>query len=86
MTVSEAVEKSKMYLTELRPELQNADVQLEELETPPNNTKWTFTFSAIPELPTESSWGKILRSTRISKSVQIDSQTGELLSIKNAAA
>ncbi len=86
MTVPEAVEKSKMYLTELRPELVGAEVHLEELDVPPHSTKWSFTFSAMPNLPAESSWGKILRATRISKAVQIDSQTGELLSIKNAAA
>ena len=86
MTVPEAVEVSKKHLTDLLPELAETDIQLEEVDVPPLGQKWKFTFSAMPMLPANSSFGKILRATRVAKSVEIDPLNGDLISLRNAAA
>ena len=86
MTVPEAVEISKRHLIELLPELMNTEIKLEELDVSPYSNKWKFTFSAMTFPPSGSTFEKILRGTRISKSVEIDPSNGDLLSMRNAAA
>jgi hypothetical protein len=90
MTVAEAVEIAKSHLTDVLPEFGKANVQLEELEAAPHHSKWSFTFSATLPPSSSSAYGvslaEALRGRRIAKSVEIDSDTGSLLSIKNVAA
>ena len=87
MTVPEAVEVAKKHLVSILPDLAGAYLQLEELEAPPYGSKWSFTFSAM--LPTgggpASTLSEVLRGRRVSKAVQLDSETGALISVKNAA-
>ncbi len=84
MTVAEAIAKSKQHIGELLPEL-GANLQLEELETPPFGSKWRFTFSAILPSTSGANVSQLLKSRRVSKTVEIDSETGDLLALKNAA-
>ena len=86
MTVPEAVDISKKHLVELLPELRHAEIRLEELDVPPYGNKWKFTFSAMSLPSSATSLGSVLRSVRIAKSVEIDPESGSLLSMKNAAA
>ncbi len=86
MTIPEGVEVAKKSLSELLPDIDDT-WQLEELETPPYGTNWRFTFTATvnPNTPA-TGLAAILRSRRVAKQVEIDSQSGSLISIKNAAA
>jgi hypothetical protein len=87
MTVPDAVSIAKKYLVDVLPDFTQASINLEELETPPNGQTWRFTFSAVMPLPSGAlSLQDALRSRRISKSVEIDRETGDLLAVKNAAA
>ncbi|WP_128913842.1 hypothetical protein [Granulicella sibirica] len=86
MTVSEAIEVAKGHLTTVLPELA-ASFQIEELETPPYRSNWSFTFSALPASGEASSaLAQLLRQRRVTKSVEIDAESGALISIKNAVA
>ena len=87
MTIPEGVEVAKRTLSELLPDVDETSWRLEELETPPYGTNWRFTFSAIvdPANPA-SSLAAVLRSRRITKQVEIDTQSGSLISMKNVAA
>jgi hypothetical protein len=87
MTVSEAAETAKKHLKALLPELASADVRLEELEVPPYANRWRFTFSATIPTPVGASLTQVLTSRgRISKLIEMDPETGDLISMKNAAA
>ncbi len=87
MTVPEAVDVAKKHLHTILPEFAGVNLQLEELETPPFGSKWRFTFSGVFPVPTNAlSFSDIVRGRRISKSVEIDPETGDLLAVKNAAA
>ena len=86
MTVPEAIEAAKGHLTVVLPEL-NDELQLEELETPPFKSTWRFTFSTtLPNSAPATTLAQLVRGRRISKSVEIDSETGALLAVKNVAA
>jgi hypothetical protein len=88
MTVPEAVEVARQHLITILPEYAEANLQLEELETPPFSSKWSFTFSATKTGAARDtvSLAQIVRGRLVYKSVQIDSDTGALLSVKNASA
>ena len=87
MTVPEAIQRSKDLLGSVIPELRPSDLQLEELETPPFSSRWRFTFSAIlPINPSGTlSLPELMRGRRVSKAVEIDPETGDLISVKNAS-
>lgn len=87
MTVPDAIEVARNHLVTVLPDYAKADLQLEELETPPSGSRWSFTFSAI--LPATAgnyaaNLAEVLRGRRVSKSVQIDAESGSLVSVKNA--
>lgn len=87
MTVPEAVDVAKKHLETVLPEFADAVLQLEELDTPPSGSKWRFTFSGtFPQSSRTMDLAEILRGRRVSKSVEIDRETGVLLAVKNAAA
>jgi hypothetical protein len=88
MTISEAASKAKEHLTEVMPELKNETLQLEELEAPPNGTRWRFVFSATPTVPVKPSslLDTISSFRRVAKSVEIESADGALVAVRNAAA
>ena len=86
MTVPEAIDVAKEHLALVLPEYATTAVHLEELETPPFGSKWRFTFSMnLLTQGADLSLGQLVRSRRVSKSVEIDPQTGDLLAVKNAA-
>jgi hypothetical protein len=87
MTVPEAIERAKQHLVTVLPEYAGVHLQLEELETPPSPSKWSFTFSATFPLASNhaSNLADVLRGRRISKSVQIDPESGALVAVKNAS-
>ena len=85
MTIPEAVAVSRKHLIELLPELRDTEIRLEELDVPPYGNKWKFTFSAVSS-PVATTLGAVLRSVRVTKSVEIDPEDGSLLSMRNAAA
>ena len=86
MTVPEGIQIAKHHLTLVIPEI-SENLQLEELETPPFGSKWSFTFSSTPSsVEPVNSLAYLLKSKRITKSVEIDPETGSLLSVKNVAA
>ena len=87
MTVSDAIEVARKHLVTVLPDYAKADLQLEELETPPFGSNWSFTFSAT--LPVSggsyaANLAEVLRGRRVSKAVQIDAESGSLVSVKNA--
>ena len=86
MTVPEAVSLAKTRLAKVMPTFSADALQLEELETPPFGNKWRFTFVAMLPAMSGSSLAEIARGRRIAKTVEIDSETGDLLAVKNAAA
>jgi len=88
MTAQEAVGKAKAYLKDVLPEYANAEWQLEELETAADKHTWLFTFSATRQgkSPLNLSIEDFLHPYRITKLVEVDSETGELLAIRNKAA
>ena len=86
LTVTEGIEKAKEHLTLILPEIYG-NLQLEELETPPFGSTWSFTFSGLSMVPDgRPTLSQLIGTRRVAKSVQIDSQTGDLLSVKNVAA
>lgn len=87
MTVQEGIEIARRNLLEVLPEMANSPLQLEEFETPPFASRWRFTFSTtMSPLHPASSLAEVLRSRRISKQVEIDTETGSLVALKNSAA
>ncbi|MGC2621557.1 MAG: hypothetical protein WA414_21110, partial [Acidobacteriaceae bacterium] len=88
MTVQEAVGKAKDYLREILPEYSNAEWQLEELETPTHRGSWIFTFSAASEKKPSHAMSiqDYLRPYRVTKVIEVDSDTGDLIAIRNKAA
>jgi hypothetical protein len=89
MTVPEAVEVAKHHLVSVLPEYAAGNLQLEELEVPPFGTRWTFTFSAVSPAASNGqaiNLAEILRGRRVVKSVEIEAESGQLISVKNAAA
>jgi hypothetical protein len=89
MTVPEAVEVAKQHLVSVLPDYAAGNLQLEELEVPPFGTRWTFTFSAIAPSTSNGqgvNLAEILRGRRMVKAVEIEAESGQLVSVKNAAA
>jgi hypothetical protein len=88
MTAQDAAERAKVYLKEVLPEYANAEWHLEELETTVGKRTWLFTFSATSENkhPVDMSLEDFLRPYRVTKQVEVDSETGDLLAIRNKAA
>lgn len=87
MTVLEGIEIAKKNLIEVLPEMAHGPLQLEELETPPYASRWRFTFSTIlAPANTTGSLAEVLRSRRIAKQVEIDTESGSLVAVKNTAA
>ncbi len=89
MTVPDAIEVAKKHLMSVLPDYAAGNLQLEELEVPPFGSRWRFTFSAIS--PSASSGAatnlaEMLRGRRVVKSVEIEAESGQLVSVKNAAA
>ncbi len=86
LEVKDAVTKAKEEIAGLFPEFANRDLRLEEVETPPAERRWRFTFSA--SVPEEESTGNaladLLRARRIRKAVELDPESGFLISIKAA--
>ncbi len=88
MTVPEAIQVAKKHLVEIMPDLASAEIELEELETPPHGSKWRFTFTAVQPFDYErdAPLRRLLKSRRSTKSVEVDSTDGSLLAIRNQAA
>jgi hypothetical protein len=89
LQVKEAVEVAKQHLVSILPEYASGNLQLEELEVPPFGTRWTFTFSAISPSAASgaaTNLAEMLRGRRVVKSVEIEAESGQLVSVKNAAA
>lgn len=87
MTVSEGVEVAKKHLVEILPTLSEDALELEELETPPFGSTWRFTFTTmLSGVHDGTILSKVIASRRIAKSVEIDSQSGALLAVRNALA
>ena len=87
MTVPEAVEVARQHLVTIIPEYAEANLQLEELETSPFSSKWSFTFSATKSGAANNtvSLAQVIRGRLVYKAVEIDSETGALLAVKNAS-
>jgi hypothetical protein len=89
MTVPEAVEVAKKHLVSVLPEYASGNLLLEELEVPPFGSRWRFTFSAISPSASSgaaTSLAEVLRGRRVVKAVEIEAESGQLVSVKNAAA
>jgi hypothetical protein len=86
MTVPEAIDIAKRHLVSTLPEFSETSPQLEELETPPSGSKWKFTFSGSFPVSPDASLAQLLRGRRVSKLVEIDPETGDLLAVRNTAA
>lgn len=89
MTIPEAVEVAKQHLVSVMPDYAASSLQLEELEVPPFGTRWTFTFSAVSPSASNGqgiNLAEILRGRRMVKSVEIESESGQLVAVKNAVA
>lgn len=87
ITVQEATDAAKKYLTESFPEFAESGLRLEEIESPLKGGLWTFTFSAA--IPGESGGNSLLdalRPRRWQKLVQVESDSGILVAVKNKAA
>ena len=87
MTVQEGADRARQELVDLFPNLQDADVRLEEAEVPPAGPRWSFTFSAVlPKRDGNDESDRVewlLRPLRQTKAVEINSDTGELIAIRN---
>jgi len=90
MTVPEAIEIAKNYLVEVMPDLASAPaaIELDELETPPHESRWRFTFTVVQPFDASSNATliQLMRSRRSTKSVEVDSSDGSLIAIRNQAA
>lgn len=88
MTMQEAIEKAQSYLQETLPEYSEGVWRLEEVETPMKGGTWLFTFTTTSEkkLSGNLTFQDFLRPFRVTKLVEVDSRTGELLAIRNKAA
>jgi hypothetical protein len=88
LTIPDAIAKARQHLKDALPEYENASWQLEEAETD-NSARWYFTFSImVPPKSSGSSFNlaDLLGGVRLSKSVELEPQTGKLLAIRNRAA
>jgi hypothetical protein len=90
MTVPEAIQIAKRHLVEVMPDLasSSAAIELDELETPPNDSKWRFTFTVVQPLDSKPDMTlfELLRSRRSTKAVVVDGSNGDLIAIHNQAA
>jgi hypothetical protein len=88
MTIPEAIQIARKHLVDVMPDLASAEIELEELETPPHGSKWRFTFTAIQPLDAKPDMAlyELLKSRRSTKSVEIESSDGSLVAIRNQAA
>lgn len=83
-----AVERGKERLAKLFPEFSGTDVRLEEIETPLSARVWRLTFSAsLPnpgEASAENALAELLRPRRLRRTIELDPDNGQLVSIKAA--
>ena len=88
MTVQEAIAKAKEHLAITLPEFAGAEWRLEEIETAARRPTWLLTFTASTDRKTSSDMtlADFIRPFRVSKVVELDSETGDLLAIRNKAA
>ena len=85
LDVKEAVAKADSEIALLFPDFANRDLRLEEAETPLRGGYWRFTFSAaVPDEPSSSNLADLLRPRRIRKAVELQPDSGFLVSIKAA--
>jgi len=87
LNMQQAVERAKAQIGLLFPQFPVAELRLEEAETPLSLGKWRFVFSAPTPLEAEESsspLASILRATRTRRVVELEPETGDLLSIKAA--
>ena len=85
LDVKDAVGLAKTELALLFPEFAELDLRLEEAETPLDKGRWRFTFSAaVPDAPTHNSLAELLKPRRIRKAVELQSESGMLVSIRAA--
>ncbi len=67
------------------PDFATRDLRLEEVEKPLNERRWRFTFSAAaPEESTGNGLADLLRARRTRKALELDADSGLLISIKAA--
>ena len=84
LKAKEAVERAMEHLLELSPEM--TDLRMEEIVPFGNN--WRITFSGTPPpLPDGSgNVAYLLQPRRIYKVVEVDSSSGDFVSLRNPAA
>lgn len=86
LDVKDAVSKAKEEIEMLFPDFAGSDLRLEEAETPLSVGRWRFTFSAA--VPDETVGGNsladLIRPRRMRKAVELDPDSGLLVSIKAA--
>jgi hypothetical protein len=82
----EAVEKAQQHLVELRPDLAELNVRMEEIE--PIGDLWKITFGALNPPLYEGSGGmaEFLRPRKIYKVVEVRAEDGSFVSLKDRAA
>jgi hypothetical protein len=82
-----AVEKAQQHLVELRPDLADLNIRMEEIE--PFGERWRITFGASSTPIGEGSPNTLadfLRPRRIYKVVEVNAEDGSFVSIKDRAA
>ncbi len=85
LEVKEAVTKAKEEIIALFPDFATHDLRLEEAETPLSAARWRFTFSAaVAEEPSGNTLADLVRPRRKRKTVELQADSGELMSIKAA--
>jgi hypothetical protein len=85
LEVKDAVSKAKEEIEGLFPDFATRDLRLEEVETPLSERRWRFTFSAaVPEESIGNGLADLLRARRMRKAVELDPDSGLLISIKAA--
>jgi hypothetical protein len=86
----EAVQYAKKYVTEVFSDAPLLSLRLEEIELDESEKAWLVTLSVNRPIPPEGSTGAFLPiSSRLMldlKLVQVDAETGKVLSVKNRAA
>jgi hypothetical protein len=82
----EAVEKAQQHLVELRPDLADLNIHMEEIE--PFGDRWRITFGALNPPLHESAGGmaEFLRPRKIYKVVEVRAEDGSFVSLKDRAA
>jgi hypothetical protein len=88
MTVQEGIDKAKGYLQAVLPEYSDLGWQLEEVETAANQEAWSFTFTTTSSRKNsaELTFEDFLRPFRVTKLVEVDAKTGDLLAVRNKVA